>query len=376
MSDNQNNDAAANGSLPNDFLPDLCTTQSIFLLVLVAELLALLMALNSAAKAQYSLAKSRSLTSVGLQYLNWDILALISFQVQWIALVSAALLCKLRPYLRRWSPVRAGAISYASVLLVALVLSVLGQWVLGMFEGRAGQGRWLNIDGWLLATNLCAAAILAGIVLRYLYLQQQLRNQQQAELQARIQALQSRIRPHFLFNSMNSIASLIATEPETAERVVEDLSELFRASLAEPTLIPLKRELTLCRHYLEIEKLRLGDRLQVEWQIDNLPEELQIPGLLLQPLLENAVFHGIEPLPKGGRILIEVRIKEKQVVIRIANPVVLAAHHATGTGRQSNRMARQNIRHRLTAHYGPDARLSTMIDSGTFTTLITYPKNP
>ena len=360
MSDNQNNDAAANGSLPNDFLPDLCTTQSIFLLVLVAELLALLMAL----------------TSVGLQHLNWDILALISFQVQWIALVSAALLCKLRPYLRRWSPVRAGAISYASVLLVALVLSVLGQWVLGMFEGRVAQGRWLNIDGWLLASNLCAAAILAGIVLRYLYLQQQLRNQQQAELQARIQALQSRIRPHFLFNSMNSIASLIATEPETAERVVEDLSELFRASLAEPTLIPLKRELTLCRHYLEIEKLRLGDRLQVEWQIDNLPEELQIPGLLLQPLLENAVFHGIEPLPKGGRILIEVRIKEKQVVIRIANPVVLAAHHATGTGRQSNRMARQNIRHRLTAHYGPDARLSTMIDSGTFTTLITYPKNP
>ena len=360
MSDNQNNDAAANGSLPNDFLPDLCTTQSIFLLVLVAELLALLMAL----------------TSVGLQHLNWDILALISFQVQWIALVSAALLCKLRPYLRRWSPVRAGAISYAGVLLVALVLSVLGQWVLGMFEGRAGQGRWLNIDGWLLATNLCAAAILAGIVLRYLYLQQQLRNQQQAELQARIQALQSRIRPHFLFNSMNSIASLIATEPETAERVVEDLSELFRASLAAPTLIPLKRELTLCRHYLEIEKLRLGDRLQVEWQIDSLPEELQIPGLLLQPLLENAVFHGIEPLPKGGRILIEVRIKEKQVVIRIANPVVLAAHQSAVTGRQSNRMARQNIRHRLTAHYGPDARLSTMIDSGTFTTLITYPKNP
>ena len=357
MSDNQNNDTPAHSSLANDFLPDLCTTQSIFLLVLVAELLALLLAL----------------TSVGLQHLNWDILALISFQVQWIALVSAALLCKLRPYLRRWSPVRAGAVAYASVLLVALVLSVLGQWVLGIFEGRVAQGRWVNIDGWLLASNLCAAAILAGIVLRYLYLQQQLRNQQQAELQARIQALQSRIRPHFLFNSMNSIASLIATEPETAERVVEDLSELFRASLAEPTLIPLTRELALCRHYLEIEKLRLGERLQVEWQIDKLPEDLQIPGLLLQPLLENAVFHGIEPLPKGGRIVIEVRIKEKQVVIRIANPVVLVGQQAAPGGRQSNRMARQNIRHRLTAHYGPNARLSTMIDSGTFTTLITYP---
>lgn len=361
MSDNSTNDMAGLGASTNDFLPDLCTTQSIFLLVLVAELLALLLAF----------------TSVGLQHLSWDVLALISFQVQWIALVSAALLCKLRPFLRQWSPLKAGVVSYASVLLVALLLSILAQWVLGIFDGRAAQGRWLSIDGWLLASNLCAAAILAGIVLRYLYLQQQLHNQQQAELQARIQALQSRIRPHFLFNSMNSIASLIATDPETAERVVEDLSELFRASLAEPTMIPLTSELTLCRHYLEIEKLRLGDRLQVEWQLDPLPDDLQIPGLLLQPLLENAVFHGIEPLPKGGRILIEVRIKDTQVVIRITNPVVLVAQPAANlaVGRQSNRMARQNIRHRLTAHYGPGARLSTMIDSGTFTTLITYPRN-
>lgn len=362
MSDNQNNDMAGPGPAGNDFLPDLCTTQSIFLLVLVAELLALLLAF----------------TSVGLQHLNWDVLALISFQVQWIALVSAAVLCRLRPYLRQWSPERAGVISYISVLIVALLLSIIGQWVLGVFEGRATHWRWLQIDGWLLASHLWSAAILAGIVLRYLYLQQQLRNQQQAELQARIQALQSRIRPHFLFNSMNSIASLIATDPETAERVVEDLSELFRASLAEPALIPLTQELTLCRHYLEIEKLRLGDRLQVQWQVDPLPDDLQIPGLLLQPLLENAVIHGIEPLPKGGRILIEVRIQDRQVVIRISNPVMLVAQPAASlvVGRQSNRMARQNIRNRLTAHYGPGARLSTMIDSGTFTTLITYPRSP
>jgi two-component system sensor histidine kinase AlgZ len=345
-------------STASDFLPDLCTSQSVFLLVLVAELIALLLAL----------------TSVGLRHLNWDILALISFQVQWIALVSAALLCRLRPYLRRWSPLQAGAVSYLSVLLVTLVLSILGQWVLRAFEGRRFNSNLFAIDGWLLASNLFAAAILAGIVLRYLYLQQQLRNQQQAELQARIQALQSRIRPHFLFNSMNSIASLIATDPDMAERVVEDLSELFRASLAEPTLIPLERELTLCRHYLEIEKLRLGERLQVDWIIHPLPDDVQIPGLLLQPLLENAVFHGIEPLPKGGRITIEVLQKEKQVVIKIANPVPLAAQqplsHSPG---RHNRMARDNIRHRLYAHYGAAARLSNVMDSGTFTTLITYP---
>lgn len=343
----------------SDFLPDLCTSQSVFLLVLVAELLALLLAL----------------VATGLQQLSWDSLALVSFQVQWIVLVSAGLLCRLRPYMRRWSPLQAGAVSYVAVLLVTLVLSVLGQWVLRAFSGQAFNSAFFILDGWLLASNLCVAAILAGIMLRYLYLQQQLRTQQQAELQARIQALQSRIRPHFLFNSMNSIASLIASEPETAERVVEDLSELFRASLAEPTLIPLARELALGRHYLDIEKLRLGERLQVDWQIEPLPDEVEIPGLLLQPLLENAVFHGIEPLPSGGRIVIEIKIREKSVVIKISNPVALAMpRHKTdqNLGRH-NRMARDNIRHRLQAHYGAEARFSSAIDHNTFTTLITYP---
>lgn len=344
----------------SDFLPNLCTSQSVFLLVLVAELMALLLAL----------------TSVGLQHLNWDILALISFQVQWIVLMSAAALCRLRPYLRRCNSVRAGTLSYVTVLLVTLVLSALGQWVLHAFEGRALQERFFVLDSWLLAGNMLTAAILAGIILRYLYLQQQLHNQQQAELQARIQALQSRIRPHFLFNSMNSIASLIAVDPETAERVVEDLSELFRASLAEPTLIPLVQELTLCRHYLDIEKLRLGPRLQVEWDIEPLPETVTIPGLLLQPLLENAVFHGIEPLTQGGRIAIQATLKDHQVFIKIANPVPLAMQPRVGEGKNGtrhNRMARENIRHRLIAHYGPGARLSTVIDSDTFTTLIAYP---
>src|SRR5699024_10168384 len=101
-----------------------------------------------------------------------------------------------------------------------------------------------------------------------------------------------------------------------------------RASLAEPTLIPLEQELTLCRHYLDIEKLRLGERLNVEWEIAPLPEKLMIPGLLLQPLLENAVFHGIESLPKGGRIGIQIFEKNKQVVIKITNPVPFASPHA------------------------------------------------
>lgn len=342
-----------------DFLPDLCQSQAVLMLVLVAELMAILLTIAAA----------------GLRDFSWDALALISFFVQWVALLSAVIICRLRPYLRRWSPIRAGIVSYAVVLLVTLLLSMLGQWILHAFLGGVHNGKSFAWDVWQILTSVLVAAILAGITLRYLYLQQQLRNQQQVELNARIQALQSRIRPHFLFNSMNSIASLIATAPETAERVVEDLSELFRASLAEPTLIPLARELALCRHYLDIERLRLGKRLEVDWQIDTvLPSDLEIPSLLLQPLLENAVFHGIEPLPRGGRIGIQITLKEKEVIIKISNPIPFAVQHQKiSNGVRHNRMARDNIRHRLAAHYGAAARLSTVVDRDTFITLITYP---
>lgn len=332
------------------FLPNLCAPQAVLLLVLVAELLAVLLAMINR----------------GLAQLSWDAIALYSFLVQWIVLVSAVLLCRLQPRLNRCTPVRAGALSYGLVLAVTVIFSLLGQWLLQAFLGAE-----LRLDGWQLAENLLAAAILAGIGLRYLYLQQQLRNQQQAELSARIQALQSRIRPHFLFNSLNSIASLIATAPDRAERAVEDLAGLFRASLAEPALIPLKRELALCRGYLAMEQLRLGDRLRVDWHLDELPESTPIPALLLQPLLENAVFHGIEPRPEGGDIQIQIARSGNQVAIRIDNP--LPADRHPEQARQTNRMALDNVRHRLQAHFGPAACLSERREGGRFTLIITYP---
>lgn len=333
----------------NSFLPNLCAPPAVLVLVLVAELLALLLAMINR----------------GLAHFSWDAVALYSFQVQWIVLVSAVLLCRLQPSLNRWSPVRAGAVSYGLVLLVTLVFSLLGQWLMQAFLGAP----W-TLNLWHLAENLLTAAILAGIGLRYLYLQQQLRNQQQAELNARIQALQSRIRPHFLFNSLNSIASLIATAPERAERAVEDLASLFRASLAEPALIPLSRELELCRGYLAMEQLRLGDRLRVDWHLEELPESTMIPALLLQPLLENAVFHGIEPRAEGGDIQIQIARSGTQVAIRIDNPLPA---NGRSSARQTNKMALDNVRHRLQAHFGQGARLSEARDGGRFTLIITYP---
>ncbi len=349
----------------NPFLPELCTSQSVFLLVLVAELLALLLTISA---------------SSGLQHFDWDKLALISVQVQWVVVFSAIALCRLRFWLARQSHVRAGCTSYALVLAITLVLSVLGQWIIYGVSGMAFiEHQGFEFDGWQLLNNMAIAAILSGVLLRYLYLQQQLRNQQQAEMQARIQALQSRIRPHFLFNSMNSIASLIATDPDTAERVVEDLSELFRASLAEPSLIPLERELELCKHYLDIEQLRLGRRLQLDWQISNYNKDIKIPSLMMQPLVENAIFHGVEPLPKGGKITVKVSQNDKQLSIVISNPYLLVKknHYQGGSQRHSeqkhNRMALDNIRRRLTAHFGSAARLSSSAENGIFTTYIFCP---
>lgn len=343
------------------FLPDLCSSQSVFLLVLVAELLAVLLTISA---------------SSGVQHFNWDKLALISVQVQWVVVVSAIALCHLRFWLGQQSHVRAGCFSYALVLAITLVLCIAGQWIIYGASGLAFMDdQEFSFDGWLLLNNMAIAAILSGILLRYLYLQQQLRNQQQAEMQARIQALQSRIRPHFLFNSMNSIASLISTEPETAERVVEDLSELFRASLAEPTLIPLERELSLCKHYLDIERLRLGRRLQVDWQISSYNPQLKIPSLMLQPLVENAIFHGIEPLPKGGTITVKVSQNDKQLSIVITNPYLLVKKNQRNgeQAQRHNRMALDNIRRRLTAHFGTAARLSSSAENGVFTTYIFCP---
>lgn len=297
----------------------------------------------------------------GLRHFNWERWGLVSFMVQWVSLSSAAVLCALRKVLARQSARVSIAISYIAVLLVTLIVAVAGQYLL-----VAGQLR--GIDWWRVAESLLVAAIFSGIALRYFYLQRQLQNQRQAELQARIQALQSRIRPHFLFNSMNSIASLIEVDPETAERVVEDLSELFRASLAEPNLIPLTRELELARRYLGIEQLRIGERLQLDWRVPDLPAEITIPSMLLQPLLENAVYHGIQPSIEGGCVHLAVAINDDSVVIVIRNPRLDVTHIEKGNG-----IALDNVRHRLAAYYGSRGKLALGAYGEEYVTQVTLP---
>lgn len=178
--------------------------------------------------------------------------------------------------------------------------------------------------------------------------------------EARLQALQARIRPHFLFNSLNAVLSLIRTEPRQAERALEDLADLFRVFMAENTeFSTLAREMALARQYLDIEALRLGTRLQLEWHIDKMPGEALIPPLVIQPLLENAVYHGIEPSSQPGVINVNVFRVRDEVHIDIRNPYASDdGHHHAG-----NKMAMRNIRERLFLHFDAEANLKTAVGS-------------
>jgi two-component system sensor histidine kinase AlgZ len=173
--------------------------------------------------------------------------------------------------------------------------------------------------------------------------------------EARLQALQARIRPHFLFNSLNAVLSLIRSDPLRAERALEDLSELFRALMSEARqLVALEDEMRLTRAYLELEQLRLGDRLQVNWHIDKMPRDALIPPLLIQPLVENAVYHGIEPARDGGEISVNVYRSQDQVHVVIRNPLAADANARGGNG-----IALDNIRERLLLHFDLDATLKS-----------------
>jgi len=213
------------------------------------------------------------------------------------------------------------------------------------------------------------ALIAAGLVLYYFHLMQ--RAYSPAIAEARLQALQARIRPHFLFNSINAVLSLIRSQPKRAETALEDLSDLFRVLMADNReLVPLSQEIALCKQYLNIEKLRLDERLALDWQIDEATLDALIPPLILQPLLENAVYHGIEPLADGGRIIIDISSKHQDLLIDISNPYAPEKDHHSG-----NKMALKNIKERLQLHFDLEASLVTHHQGGRYHVFIRLPQH-
>ena len=187
--------------------------------------------------------------------------------------------------------------------------------------------------------------------------------------EARLQALQARIRPHFLFNSINAVLSLIRSDTKRAEIALEDLADLYRVLMADSReLSTLRDEVDLCRRYLSLEELRLGGRLQVEWHIENMPEDAKIPPPVLQPLLENAVYHGIEPRTEPGVISINIYLSNNQVHAVLRNPYRRDGSHHVG-----NKMAVQNIRERLSLHFDVEASFAATERSGFYEVHIVIP---
>jgi len=292
-------------------------------------------------------------------------LGVASLYAQALALMTALGVCVSQAWLGRLSARGAWLGSWVVAVITALAFSysagIIGS-VLGAGPGREGFATFL-------VQSVLAAALVGVAFLRYLFMRTQWRAQIIAQSEARVQALQARIQPHFLFNSLNTIASLIPEDPQNAERATEDLADLFRGSMRRADrLISLSEELDLARRYLAMEQRRLGDRLRVEWRVSELPEGASILPLTLQPMLENAVAHGIQSRTDGGEVRVYGRAEKDNIVITICNPLGPEGHDSKGHG-----MALANIRERLELAFGPTASLITHQNDEQFFAVMSLP---
>ncbi len=215
--------------------------------------------------------------------------------------------------------------------------------------------------------NALYSLLVTGILLLYFHLRSQILSH--ALHEARLQVLRARIRPHFLYNTLNAVLGIVRSQPKKAEAALEDMADLFRMAMSEAhDLVPLRQEIVLCKQYLALEQLRMGDRLQADWQIQDMPDDALIPPLLLQPLLENAVYHGLEPLPEGGCISILMRCSANQLRLSISNPC--AVMHTVHEG---HAMALQNIRERLALLFDVEANYQVECGKDYYRVEITLP---
>ena len=248
---------------------------------------------------------------------------LTSLAVQWVLMLTLGALYVMRRPLAGMRP--------QWVAYLALGLLLMNTWAV------TGMAWWLMREAWPMTTYhwQVLAMRLTGVVLTVGLLglaafQNYWRARQLAvrAKQAELESLQARMRPHFLFNTLNTAVALVRRQPEEVERLLLDLADLFRAALAGPRQISLEDELALARRYLEIEALRFGDRLSVQWQLPQVIPSVMVPALSIQPLVENAIRHGVEQLPGGGDVEIAVSTASGNVVVRISNPVALTGTHA------------------------------------------------
>jgi two-component system sensor histidine kinase AlgZ len=282
-------------------------------------------------------------------------IATISALAQPMLLSSLLLLYACYPQIRK--------LNYIQGLITILALVMLCTFIIYSLFAKL----WIFEDLPELSRILLTALSISAFTLYYFNLRY--RAHSPAVTEARLQALQARIRPHFLFNSINAVLSLIRSQPKQAETALEDMADLFRVLMADNReLVPLAQEIALCRQYLALEKLRLNERLHIQWQIDNMPPDALIPPLVLQPLVENAVYHGIEPLADGGTITIQIYTRLNEIHLVLRNPYTMPNHHQHG-----NKMALGNIKERLTLHFDLEASLKSKQEKGEYEVHIVLP---
>ncbi|MDO9359784.1 MAG: histidine kinase [Polaromonas sp.] len=284
-------------------------------------------------------------------------------------------------WLLRFSLLTGGALpATLAWLIVACVLKrplvrlgIVWQWAAGMALGvLAGlyASVLLSMMGLLETSSLWAAgaagALVSSVLLAGLFWRAKAR--MPAATTARLAELQSRIRPHFLFNTLNSASALVRAEPAKAEAVLEDLSELFRHALADATeSVTLGQEIELAQRYLAIEQIRFGERLQVQWSLDPMADSARLPPLLLQPLVENAVRHGVEPSASGAQVKIATERRGSTVVVKVTNST------PAGAGESGHGLALANVRERLALLHDVQAQFKTVFRDGVFQVRLEIP---
>ncbi|BAU47086.1 histidine kinase [Sulfurifustis variabilis] len=343
---------AARDPVEVKFLPDFCAAHVVINVAIIAEMLAIVI----------------TLVTRRISLSLFQDLLLISLFVQWIALTSVAVLCQARPWLNRLPRTRSLLMSYALLLLVTLAVSEAALWLLwGMGQLSTARPEWY---AYFHIQNFTVSAVVNALALRYLVNKHELTQRTLSEARARIQALQSRIRPHFVFNALNIIASLTRNEPARAERAVEDMADLFRMMLSEDEmLVPVKKEVDVARKYVALETLRLDQRLHVDWEVGTFPRKAAMPVLTLQPLLEYAIHHGIEPWPSGGTVGVRLWEDNDKIHIQVVNPCPPTKSKSAAA--ESRTL--ENLRSRLQSHYGDAAVLDAGEENGVFRVTVVLP---
>jgi two-component system sensor histidine kinase AlgZ len=335
------------------WLPDLCRLPRLAVMLGMAELVVVVLALAPGGA-------------------HWDLQRFVTASgfALWLALAASVLLCVSRQRLSRLPP----PVGTTLALLGGGAIAALGASLAHVIDASLGYGLVPSNVSMLRFVwgSAAVTTLIVAVVLRYLYVNDGWAAQVRASARAEADALQARIKPHFLFNSMNTIAGLVRSDPAVAERAVLDLSDLFRAALgAGESDSTLREEIELCERYFAIEQLRLGNRLRVVWRKgEPLPWRMPMPRLVLQPLLENAVLHGISRLPGGGEIEIELGQVGDELAISLRNPAPAPREGdilptlGSGSVQAGNRHAQFSIAQRLRYAYGPRARMAAAWNEG------------